>query len=206
MTGSQDLPYQCGRKRAEACAISDSTRTVSRDIGNILITENKHLTSKWLHSGKHHGTKTEYCKQSQEFPKREGGAWQGLSSLPLHNIVISSGGSMCGKKPLERWLGHSLWLPAPTKSLPYDVQPSKHGFFFLFKMFPFLFIKYLAIILKLNKSPKHWGLTLSPLNPYCSWPTLVSSSLCFWSLYSFACILLGCIHFKSCVPTLYSLM
>lgn len=195
MTGSQDLPHQCWSKRAEAYATSDSTRMVSRDIGNILITENKHLTSKWLHSGKHHGTKTEYCEQSQQFPKREGGAWQGFSSLPLHNIIISSRGSMCGKKPLERWLCHNLWLPAPTKSLPYDVQPSKHGFSFPFKMFPFLFIKYLAIILKLNKSPKHRGVTSFSPQPYCPWPTLISSRLCFWSLHSFVCILLGCYSF-----------
>lgn len=130
VVGSPDLPHQCWRKRAETCANSDSTCTVSRDVGNILTMENKHITSKWLHSGKHHGTKTQYCEQSQEFPKREGGAWHGFSSLPLRNIIISSEGSVCGTEPLERWLYHNLWLPSPTKSLLDDGQHSKHGFSF----------------------------------------------------------------------------
>lgn len=132
LIGSQDLPHQRWKEHAEACAISDSTCMVSRDVGNILTMENQHLTSQWLHFCKHHGTKTQYCEQSQEFPKREGGAWHGFSSLPLHNIVISSGGSVCGKEPLERWLCHNLWLPSPTKSLLYVVQPSKDGFSFPF--------------------------------------------------------------------------
>lgn len=117
--GSQDLPHQCQRKHAEACAIPDSTCMVTRDVGNFLTMENKHLTSKRLHSGKHHGTKTQYCEQSQECPQRDGGAWHGFSSLPLHNIIISSGGSVCRREPLERWLCHNLWLPSPTKSFAF---------------------------------------------------------------------------------------
>lgn len=61
---------------------------------------------------------------AKNFPKGKVELGHSFPSLPLCNIVTSSGGNVCRREPLESRLGYNLWFPSATKSLFSDLEPS----------------------------------------------------------------------------------